>query len=85
MSEYNSQIPDVNLTDRISEPEPSRIVAPVDKDTGAVKGKKQGTDGRVKLDESRGFDLTINVPQFKLARARICWRLDATACETVKG
>ena len=56
MSEYNSQIPDVNLTDRTPEPEPSRIVAPVDNDTGAVKGKKQGTDGRVKLDESRGFD-----------------------------
>ena len=34
----------------------------VDKDTVAVKGKKQGPDGRVKLDESRGFDLTINVP-----------------------
>lgn len=34
----------------------------VDKDTVAVKGKKQGPDGRVKLDESRGFGLTINVP-----------------------
>ena len=38
----------------------------------------------MKLDESRGFDLTINVSHFELARARICWRLDGTACETVK-
>ena len=77
-------MPGVELIDRIPEPEPSRIVAPVNKDTGAVKSKKQGTDGRVKLDESRGFDLTINVSHFALARALVCWRLDVTACETTK-
>jgi hypothetical protein len=38
-------MPCVNQIDKIPEPEPSRTSGTVDKDTGAVKGKKQGLVG----------------------------------------
>lgn len=39
----------------------------------------------MKLDESRGFDLTINVPHQTCTCADLLALGRATACETVKG
>lgn len=45
VSEYNSEIPRANLTDRTLEAVSFLNSSSMDKDTGAVKGGKQGPDG----------------------------------------
>ena len=64
VSESGSQSPLVNTSDGVPEPEsPQYLPVPL-WITILGRGSKDTRVGRsrVKLDESRGFDLTINVP-----------------------